>query len=233
MSDVDAVRWMASEHDLEFVDLDTYGVDPAAGEILPASLSRRHHVVAIKRKFGTPVIATADPDDLAAQETVRDSIGRDFISVVASPDQIGDYLDQLFGPTDKDGPTNGAELGESTVLLARQRSTWSRAGPAADRSRVSSGMRRAPVEPELWSGPGHEALPDAGEDDSSHLDTRTGRRGGIDGKTPSPAHRIQAQGRRACEARRRSRAERGHERRHGHGRSRGPGTRRSSDRGSI
>ena len=89
---------MASEHDLEFVDLDTYGVDPAAGEILPASLSRQHHVVAIKRKFGTPVIATADPEDLVVQETVRATIGRDFISVVASRDQIGDYLDQLFGP---------------------------------------------------------------------------------------------------------------------------------------
>ncbi len=88
---------MASEHDLEFVDLDTYGVDPAAGEILPASLAREHHVVAVKRKFGTPVIATADPDDLAAQDNVRASIGRDFISVVAAPDQIGNYLDQLFG----------------------------------------------------------------------------------------------------------------------------------------
>ena len=98
MSDVDAIRGMASEHDLEFVDLDTYGVDPAAGEILPASLSRLHHVVAIKRKFGTPVIATADPDDLSAHDMVRSSIGRDFISVVASRDQIGDYLDRLFGP---------------------------------------------------------------------------------------------------------------------------------------
>ena len=98
MSDVDAIRWMASEHDLEFVDLDTYGVDPAAGEILPASLARQHHVVAIKRKFGTPVIATSDPDDLTAQDSVRASIGRDFISVVAAPDQIGHYLDQLFGP---------------------------------------------------------------------------------------------------------------------------------------
>ncbi len=97
MSDVDAIRQMASEHDLEFVDLDTYGVDPTAGEILPASLARQHHVVAVKRKFGTPVIATADPDDLTAQDSVRTSIGRDFISVVAAPDQIGDYLDQLFG----------------------------------------------------------------------------------------------------------------------------------------
>ena len=57
-----------------------------------------HHVVAIKRKFGTPVIATSDPDDLTAQDNVRASIGRDFISVVAAPDQIGNYLDQLFGP---------------------------------------------------------------------------------------------------------------------------------------
>ena len=51
MSDVDSIRWLASEHDLEFVDLDTYGVDPAAGEILPAPLARRHHVVAIKREI--------------------------------------------------------------------------------------------------------------------------------------------------------------------------------------
>ena len=97
MTDVDTIRWMASEHDLEFVDLDTYGVDPAAGEILSASLSRRHHVVAIKRKFGTPVIATADPDDLSAHDMVRAAIGREYISVVASRDQISDYLDRLFG----------------------------------------------------------------------------------------------------------------------------------------
>jgi type IV pilus assembly protein PilB len=98
MTDVDTIRWMASEHDLEFVDLDNYGVDPAAGEILPVELARRHHMVAIKRKFGTPVIATSDPDDLLAQDSVRASIGRDFISVVASPEQIDSYIDRLFGP---------------------------------------------------------------------------------------------------------------------------------------
>ncbi|MGO8871566.1 MAG: type II/IV secretion system protein [Acidimicrobiales bacterium] len=117
MNDVDAIRWMASEHDLEFVDLDTYGVDPAAGEILPPSLARHLHVVAIKRKFGTPVIATADPDDLEAQDTVRASIGRDFISVVASSEQIDDYLDQLFGPEGSESPP--ASMGmESSALGA-------------------------------------------------------------------------------------------------------------------
>ncbi len=106
MPDVDATRVMAREHDLEFVDLDTYGVDPAAGEILPESLSRRHHVVVIKRRFGTPVIATSDPDDVSAEDTLRESIGRDFISVVASRDQIGDYLDQLFGSTGDEQPSH-------------------------------------------------------------------------------------------------------------------------------
>ena len=110
MSDVDAIRSMASEHDLEFVDLDTYGVDPAAGEILPAQVARRHHVVAVKRKFGTPVIATSDPDDLYAQDSVRASIGRDFISVVAVPEQIGHRLDRLFGAEAEDGaPDDGQD----------------------------------------------------------------------------------------------------------------------------
>ncbi len=177
---------MASEHDLEFVDLDTYGVDPAAGEILPASLSRRHHVVAIKRKFGTPVIATADPDDLAAQETVRDSIGRDFISVVASPDQIGDYLDQLFGPSDKDGPTNGAEQGGFDTLSSLDSAVKAESGLeldpelelelnpiAADKIDSVERDEKGPgVEPELWSGPDHEELSDAGEDDTSQVDAQ-------------------------------------------------------------
>ncbi len=110
MSDVDAIRGKASERDLEFVDLDTYGLDPAAGEILPVDLARRYHMVAVKRKFGTPVIATSDPDDLSAQDSVRASIGREFISVVAAPEQIDAYLDELFSRTNDPtvvGDTNG------------------------------------------------------------------------------------------------------------------------------
>jgi len=110
VSDVDTIRRMASDRDLELVDLDSYGVDPAAGEILPATLARRHHVVALKRKFGTPVVATADPDDLDAQETVRAAIGRDFISVIADRDQIGELLDRMFGPENGEPGLQGAPV---------------------------------------------------------------------------------------------------------------------------
>jgi type IV pilus assembly protein PilB len=112
MADVDAVRHLASEHDLEFVDLDDYGVDPAASEILPAGLARQHHMVAIKRKFGTPVIAIADPADDDGHDAIRDAIGRDFISVVASEGQITDYLDRVFGPASEgDRPSGRARRG--------------------------------------------------------------------------------------------------------------------------
>ena len=48
------------------------------------------------------MVAISDPGDVDAQDTVRASIGRDFISVVASRDQIGDLLDRMFGPDEGD-----------------------------------------------------------------------------------------------------------------------------------
>ncbi len=112
MADVDAMRHLASEHDLEFVDLEYYGVDPAASEILPADLARQHHMAAIKRKFGTPVIATSQPENLDAREAVQAAIGRDFISVVASEEQITNYLDRTFGP-EENGDQPGARRRKS------------------------------------------------------------------------------------------------------------------------
>ena len=108
MSDVDAVRFLASEHDLEFVNLDTYNVDRAAADALPMAVARRHHVVAVKKKFGTPVIAIANPNDVFALDTLRASLGRDFISVVASPEQIGRYLDKVYGDETDSVATEGA-----------------------------------------------------------------------------------------------------------------------------
>ena len=144
---MDSIRWMASEHDLEFVDLATYGVDPAAGEIIPESLAREHHVVAIKRKFGTPVIATSDPDDISAQETVRATIGRDFISVVATDLQIDEYLDRLFG--------NGqaaVTADDALVTVEESSPPTSRQSP---KDRSSSPADRASDEP---AGTGLEGL---------------------------------------------------------------------------
>jgi type IV pilus assembly protein PilB len=117
MSDVDAIRYLASEHDLEFVDLDNYKVDDSAADILPEAVARRHHVVAVKRKFGTPVIAIANPDDVFALDTLRASVGRDFISVVASREQIAAVLDRFYGPSAEAPAAEPVPVAE-TVLAA-------------------------------------------------------------------------------------------------------------------
>jgi type IV pilus assembly protein PilB len=54
-------------------------------------------VVPVARKFGAPVIAISDPGDIVAIDTLRTSIGREFISVVASSSQIEACLDRVYG----------------------------------------------------------------------------------------------------------------------------------------
>lgn len=113
MSKVNSMRYLASDRDLEFIDLTTYSVDPTVACIVPESVARRHHVIPVNRRFGTPVIATANPDDIFALDTLRASIGRDFISVVADRDLITAFLDQLYGvpepsvPRLVTGPSDG------------------------------------------------------------------------------------------------------------------------------
>src|SRR5450759_3515078 len=83
MSDVDAIRTLARERDLEFVDLDAHTFDNSSAEVLPEAIALRLHVVAIKCKSGIPVIAVANPDDIFVLDTIRASVGRDFTLVVA------------------------------------------------------------------------------------------------------------------------------------------------------
>jgi type IV pilus assembly protein PilB len=149
MTDVDAIRFLASERDLEFVDLDTYGVDPSAGEILPADVARAHHMVAIKRKFGTPVIATCDPDDVSGHESVRALIGREFISVVASKEQISDWLDRLFS-VDVDPEPSGGEARESITEV----------GAEPEGLGTSGGLLEAAIEDLTIAEPQHELDPE-------------------------------------------------------------------------
>ncbi len=113
MSDVDAIRSLASEHDLEFVDLDRYSVDPGAADALPEELARQFQAVPVKRRFGTPVVAIADPDDVFAVDALRAAIGRDFISVVAVPSQIAACLERQYGAGDAPAATWDAAVPEA------------------------------------------------------------------------------------------------------------------------
>ncbi|MGH3184320.1 MAG: hypothetical protein ACRD1G_11575, partial [Acidimicrobiales bacterium] len=99
MSNVDAVRTLADEHHLEFVDLERFNVDSTASSVIPVAVARKHHVVPIGRKFGAPVVAMSNPGDVMAMDVLRAVIGREFVAVVASDEQIDSCLVRLYGET--------------------------------------------------------------------------------------------------------------------------------------
>src|ERR1035437_6983076 len=120
MSDVDAMRVLARERDLEFVDLDAQTVDISTAEVLPEAIALRLHVVAIKSESGIPVIAVANPDDIFVLDTIRASVGRDFTLVVAPPEQIVRYVDRLYDASHASGtttPTGAVAVAPTTVPL--------------------------------------------------------------------------------------------------------------------
>jgi type IV pilus assembly protein PilB len=118
MGDAAAGRLLASDHNLEFVDLDRYNVDTSVSRLLPEAVARRHHVVPIGRKFGAPVVAIADPNDVMALDTLRATMGREFVAVVAQDDQIESCLDRVYR-MDEPAATNGAGSTEAPTVEAR------------------------------------------------------------------------------------------------------------------
>jgi len=110
MSNVDAVRMLADEHHLEFVDLERFNLDASASSVIPVAVARKHHVVPIGRKFGAPVVATANPADVVAMDDLRAVIGREFVAVVASGEQIDSFLVRIYGE-----PGIGADKRKSAI----------------------------------------------------------------------------------------------------------------------
>ena len=129
MAEVDAVPVAATEHHLQFVDLEQVALDPAAAGVLPASLARRHHVVPIGRRFGAPVVAMADPGDVMAVDTLRATLGRDFIAVQAKAEQIDTILDRVYPSATA---TSAAAPSQSSTALAPAPAPGSVTAPGPD-----------------------------------------------------------------------------------------------------
>jgi len=146
MGNVDAVRLLADEHHLEFVDLDRFNVDASVSTVLPVAVARRHHVVPIGRKFGAPVVALSNPADVMAMDVLRAVIGREFVAVVASDEQIDSCLQRVYGAPP--GRAEGARGEPSGTAPSPEKASRSFApegtsSPATGETKMAS----KPVEP--------------------------------------------------------------------------------------
>ncbi len=96
MGDADAMRTIAGELDLDWVDLDEYPVDVGAAAMLAEEIALRCDVVPVGRKFGAPVLAVSNPADSASMDEIKAALGRDFIAVVAEQSQVAEYRGRLY-----------------------------------------------------------------------------------------------------------------------------------------
>ena len=96
MAPEDSARRLAAEHGLRFVDLSQAALAPGVATLVPEDVARQLHAVPIGRRLGTPVVAVSDPGNATAMEALRQSLGREFVAVVAGPEQVERAIAQLY-----------------------------------------------------------------------------------------------------------------------------------------
>ncbi len=95
---------MAQEMGLQFVDLDTAGVDLVEAGTIPESTARHHNVMVIANDNGSRWWPRPIPPTSSPWTTSAPSSGRNFIVVVATRTQISAYIGRAFNSGD-DAPT--------------------------------------------------------------------------------------------------------------------------------
>ncbi len=96
VTEADLMWGMAQEMGLEFVDLDTAGVDFVEAGAIPENTARHHNVLVIGAREGVPVVAASNPTDVFAMDDLRTIMGRGFTVVVATRTQITAYIGKAF-----------------------------------------------------------------------------------------------------------------------------------------
>jgi type IV pilus assembly protein PilB len=111
VTEADLMWGMAQEMGLQFVDLDTVGIDVSIAGMIPETTARYHNVIVIAMENGVPVVAASNPADVFAMDDLRTIIGNNFIVVVATVGQIGACINKVFSSGDAADMAMEASLG--------------------------------------------------------------------------------------------------------------------------
>jgi len=95
-TDAEILRVLAARFRLPVADL--VSIDAKATSVLPESAARKYHVLPLGLDERTVRLATADPNDLSAEQNLGFLTGRDVKMEVASPSAIAEKLDEIYRP---------------------------------------------------------------------------------------------------------------------------------------
>ncbi len=123
LPEADVLAALSARCRLPIADLNHAGV--IGRDTLPGPLARRYSVVPLSVTDALLIVATANPFDVGAEQSLAFATGREVRMALASPNRIREKLDELYGPEANDGTVadllhdlggvDGAELVEDPV----------------------------------------------------------------------------------------------------------------------
>jgi hypothetical protein len=114
----DLGRLLAGQRGLQFIELGSVQVDPAAVQLLPEEIARMQNALAIGFEQGVPVVVVADPTNELVVENVRRALGSDPQLVVAAQGDIGRKIDEAYAaPAPAAAPVEPAPVAEDSPVV--------------------------------------------------------------------------------------------------------------------
>lgn len=98
----DICKALATQFDMEYVDLDHNVITPGAIELLPEELIRRHQVLPMGQQDGRLKVIITDPLDLEVLDVLRFRIGSGVSTALAPATKVSRLIDAFLAPTMSD-----------------------------------------------------------------------------------------------------------------------------------
>lgn len=99
VSEEDVTKALATQFDLEYVDLDKSPVAASSLRLIPTDLIRRHKILPVSQENGRLRIIIHDPLDLETQDLLRFRLNVELDTMLAPKSKIERYIEQFVSET--------------------------------------------------------------------------------------------------------------------------------------
>lgn len=100
LSEKELCQTLASEHDIEFIDLEGVELDPELGRLIPEHLAQRYKAFPVAHQDPRLILAMVDPLDIEAILDIELISGFQVIPTCATEENLLKTINQQFGVTD-------------------------------------------------------------------------------------------------------------------------------------
>jgi len=96
-SEDDVTKALASQYDMEYLDLDRSAVSPEELDAIPEDIIRKHLVLPVARENTTLKVCITDPLDLETLDMLRFRLNTEVEPCLASRSRMRDFIDRFVG----------------------------------------------------------------------------------------------------------------------------------------